>query len=150
MQSFAPYTVSKHAIKAFADTLKIELAETGVKTVTIEPYFYQTNINNKEKLCKSFEETWQASTPEVKSIYTETFKNKLIEGNLKFHDYYRKEVYDVPLAIEEAVTVINPLTVYSCAGFFDKIALWLAYMLPSDMDILFMRNAFNLLFAWRK
>eukprot|EP00128_Syssomonas_multiformis_P016400 Colp12_sorted_trinity150504_noHs@26480 len=44
MPSLCAYASSKHAVEAFSDTLRLEVAGWGVKVVIIEPSFMSTNI----------------------------------------------------------------------------------------------------------
>ena len=45
----APYSASKHAIEAIAETLRHELRSTGIKTVLVEPGAVSTPIWNKAR-----------------------------------------------------------------------------------------------------
>ena len=40
-----PYTASKHAVQAWADSLRAELANTGVTVTTVSPGYVNTNLS---------------------------------------------------------------------------------------------------------
>lgn len=42
-----PYAISKHAVEAYSDTLREEVAPLGVRVVTIEPGDFQTSLTDK-------------------------------------------------------------------------------------------------------
>ena len=44
LPGFGPYTASKFALEAISETLRLELAGTGVDSVTVEPGAFETDI----------------------------------------------------------------------------------------------------------
>ena len=50
MPFMGAYCMSKHAQRAFTNSLRIELSTDNVKIIGIEPFFYKTPILNVEKI----------------------------------------------------------------------------------------------------
>ncbi len=41
---WGPYSISKHALEAYSDTLRVELAQFGVKVIAVEPGNFRSNM----------------------------------------------------------------------------------------------------------
>ncbi|CAG2116774.1 unnamed protein product [Medioppia subpectinata] len=63
------YSMSKHAVIAFSDTLRREMRSFGVRVAIIEPGGFSTQVTNEtlrhDKLCR----TWQHTSDQVKQAY---------------------------------------------------------------------------------
>jgi len=68
-----PYTMSKYAAEAYADTLRRELVHFGVSVHILSPGYFKTEITNTDTLCKSLERTWTRLTKEQKDEYGQQF-----------------------------------------------------------------------------
>ncbi|VDD94817.1 unnamed protein product [Enterobius vermicularis] len=72
----APYAVSKFAVTAFGDALRLELKPFGVDVIIIEPGFFRTNIVDSQRLGAAVEEVWKRGTKQVQNEYgVEFFKS---------------------------------------------------------------------------
>jgi len=89
---FGPYSMSKHAIEAFTDSLAGELTRFGVKVSAVEPGGYKSRII--DNMVKRMEES-DDSTPE--SLFDEELKNT-IQTMIK-----RRESAGDPKDISDAV-----------------------------------------------
>ena len=60
---FGPYNISKHAVEAYTDTLREELAPLGLHVSAIEPGVFQSRIfaNGLAAMPKDFQSAWEAS-----------------------------------------------------------------------------------------
>ncbi|KAF6121618.1 short chain dehydrogenase/reductase family 9C member 7 [Phyllostomus discolor] len=67
------YCISKYGVEAFSDSLRRELSHFAVKVAIIEPGYFKTILASSETVCRSFQETWDRASPEVKEIYGEKF-----------------------------------------------------------------------------
>ncbi|XP_059539283.1 retinol dehydrogenase 16-like isoform X2 [Myotis daubentonii] len=67
------YCISKHGVEAFSDSLRRELSHFGVKVAIIEPGLFKTFVSSPAMLSRSYQETWDKASPEVKEAYGERF-----------------------------------------------------------------------------
>jgi len=58
-----PYNISKHAVEAYSDVLREEVAPLGIRVITIEPGAFQTRIyeNGLNRLGDEWRRKWAAS-----------------------------------------------------------------------------------------
>jgi len=109
------YCASKHALEAVSDALRMELWNTGIKVVNINPGVIETNI------------------------HTITRSKTAVLNNSRFAKAYRKYVEDVPKglpasavadAILDAVSSPNPKPRYTIGSGREKAGVWLRPYVP--------------------
>ena len=66
---FGIYSMTKHSLIAFTDTLRRELADSSVKVCSIEPGYFKTNLTATDNICKIVNKVWNESSAEVKQYY---------------------------------------------------------------------------------
>jgi len=76
LPAFGPYTVSKFAVEAYADTVRRELAPFGVHVSIVEPGFHRTAITQVSSSAALLDRSWSRATKEVRSEYGEEFMQK--------------------------------------------------------------------------
>ena len=86
------YSMTKHSLVAFTDTLRRELYNLGINVSSIEPGAFKTRLDSEENLVRMLSQTWDQSSDEVKESYGSPEQNKKIilslahlvpiEGNL--------------------------------------------------------------------
>ncbi|KAG9509462.1 putative cation-transporting ATPase 13A3 [Fragariocoptes setiger] len=136
------YCVSKCAALSFTDGIRIELMKWGIKTVSIEPHLFRTNLIGHQQ--KMFEKLWQTSRPITKQDYGDDFfegaKRLLNRGT----DSARSNIPDVIEAMYDSVTLKYPETHKKvCSSEFERIRVWfLIYVIPRALqDYLLYRGA---------
>ena len=68
-QFFSAYCMTKHAIRAFTDTLRWEMNRFGVKVSALEPVYYDTPIMQNLKPKENIEKLMNQSSDELKKAY---------------------------------------------------------------------------------
>ncbi|KAI1286956.1 Retinol dehydrogenase 7 [Halotydeus destructor] len=69
------YSMSKYAVRAFADGLRNEVCDFGMSVATIEPMIYATNMGNRDLMLKPFANMWKNSPETVQRDHgVERFK----------------------------------------------------------------------------
>lgn len=130
----AAYSMSKHALKAFSNSLRLELKPFGVFVSQIQPVYYSTPLVEKEKTRKQLESFWSETPEEVRRSYTEEHKEfikKFMDASL---DMCREDVSEVVDALTESIMSSREpdhhVTVASC---IEKTAFALgSWFFPSD------------------
>ena len=109
------YCAAKHALEAVSDALRMELWNTGIKVVNINPGVIETNI------------------------HTITRSKTSLLKNSRFAKAYRKYIEDVPKglpassvadAILDAVSSPNPKPRYIIGSGREKAGVWLRQYIP--------------------
>ena len=109
------YTMSKHAIEAFSDTLVLEMARFDVKASVIQPGNYKSNIV-KSIVARQDEFTeQQKNSPYFEDIYKNTFEGPVDRSQFKDPD-------DVTAAIRHAMFDPNPKVRYMVVPNRDEAA----------------------------
>jgi len=99
------YTMSKHAIEAFSDTLALEMARFDVKASVIQPGNYKSDILKSLNARKKELTEEQKNSPYYEDVYKETFDGPEDRSNYKDPD-------DVTAAIRHAMFDPNPKVRY--------------------------------------
>lgn len=86
---FVPYWITKHAIEAFSDGLRVEMAPFNVKVCVIEPgnFMAVTKIMGKEGADKSAREFWDLLDETTKQAYDKEKMDKWIDQRM---DHFMK------------------------------------------------------------
>lgn len=69
MPFMSAYCVSKHAIAAYTDILRIEMAPFGVTVIGIEPGYYRTTMTNLKAAKEYQEKVWKELPANVRLEY---------------------------------------------------------------------------------
>ncbi|XP_064594575.1 D-beta-hydroxybutyrate dehydrogenase, mitochondrial-like [Liolophura sinensis] len=81
----AAYTMSKYAGEGFADVLRIEMKQWGVKVILIEPGNFGGTTSilknmNRERMKRDLEIMWEEATPEVQEDYGRDYHFAVMSG----------------------------------------------------------------------
>lgn len=82
-----PYNVSKHAIAAYSDTLRLEMEQFGVHVSSLEPGFFRTPQANPEAAKADVKMVWDRLPEQIKKEYGEhylPFTQNLVAGYLDY------------------------------------------------------------------
>lgn len=69
LPAVGPYSVSKFAVEAYCDTIRVELAQFGVRVVILEPGFFRTPLTNAERNAQMLDNVWNRLPKAVKDEY---------------------------------------------------------------------------------
>ena len=114
------YSATKYAVEAITDALRMELWNTNLKVVTVNPGLVETNINTISK-------------PKV---------DNLIANKSRFSEIYRKYLYNVPKglppgsvasAILEAITSQKPKARYIVGSTKVRIGVRMKKFVPDTI-----------------
>nr|XP_009002293.3 retinol dehydrogenase 16 isoform X2 [Callithrix jacchus] len=122
------YSISKYGIEAFSNSLRRELSYFGVKVAVIEPGSFKTAIVSKDRIFKSFLDTWDQARPEVKQIYGKKFLTSYKESTEQSVCKCTQDLSLVTNCIEHALTACHPRTRYSAGWDAKLFYLPLSYM----------------------
>ncbi|XP_063225157.1 retinol dehydrogenase 7-like [Bacillus rossius redtenbacheri] len=134
MPPLLAYSMSKHAVVAFADGLRRQMSKWSVSVHCIEPLFYKTNITNDEIIRSNLKRIWKDCPSAVRMQYGDEFFDKYTESYLKmlvnFNSSNTQAVVD---AMVDAAVGAQPKVKYTC-GIFSP---WILQLVPNTiMDVI--------------
>jgi len=135
----APYSASKHAIEAIAESMRHELFGSGIRTVVVEPGAVRTPIWDKGK--SSADEIEQSLPPEGLERYAGA-----IVGLRKGMEFQARTGVDpavVARVVVRAVTTSRPAARY-LVGRDAKVMGTLAGILPDSVRDVIMRTSMKI------
>lgn len=96
-----PYNISKHALEAYTDVLREEVAPMGVRVIAIEPGAFQTSIFDKGlvRLGDEFRRKWAGSD----SVFREQVLETL--SYIEQPEVRHRRQFPLPLPVAEAVAL---------------------------------------------
>ena len=119
------YDMSKHATLAFTECLRREMFKFGVKVISIEPFFYRTNIVGKDVCTNAATRAWKATDVSIRSAYGEEyFKHFLRLNSSDSFDHFLRDPMEVVREVNHAVTAIYPKMSYAVTTYFWRFVLW--------------------------
>lgn len=131
------YCMTKHAVSAFCDCLRSEVAKSGVSVTSIEPYFYDTGLIDFVHLSQMDGRCWQSTNDEMKSAYGETNYKKIVCDFLRLLKSNgigaNPEPSEVCQAVTKALTDIEPAYRYVCASSLLKPLLLVGDLVPQEL-----------------
>ncbi|XP_022110912.1 D-beta-hydroxybutyrate dehydrogenase, mitochondrial-like [Acanthaster planci] len=132
-----PYCMTKYAVQAFTDALRVELFPWGVKAVIVEPGTFSagTSVMLREGILNSgMERVWRSAPEEVRQAYGEdhfqSVKKALIMPILKTTHGSIVPVID---AYTSALTDEIPKDRYFPSNAMCKCIAWAHYYLPASI-----------------
>ncbi|XP_038572764.1 retinol dehydrogenase 7-like [Micropterus salmoides] len=124
-----PYTVSKHGVEAFNDSLRKNMHPFGVKVLCIEPGFFKTNTIDVGILSKSVKMLWDRLPQEDKDDYGAEYVQKALAMiSDKVPNACDGDLMKVVSCMEHAVSAVRPRTRYSPGWDAKLFWLPLSYM----------------------
>jgi len=121
------YCATKHALEAFSDALRMELWNTGIKVININPGVIETNVH---AITRAKLESLNAMSSGTGHTTT------------RFAKAYKKYLQDVPkglpasvvtAAIVEAIASPNPKSRYIIGSAKEKVGVKLRRFVPDDL-----------------
>lgn len=116
VESFlGPYNISKHALEAYSDILREEVAPLGIRVITIEPGAFQSRIYDKG--LTRFADEWKRKWSGSDSVYREKVLQLIAyleQPEVRFRKNYPLPV-PVAKAIENALFADEPKSRYLVA-----------------------------------
>jgi NAD(P)-dependent dehydrogenase (short-subunit alcohol dehydrogenase family) len=134
-----PYAASKHAIEAIAESMRHELADTGIRTVVVEPGAVSTPIWDKGQ--SAADDIEANLSPEALQRYAPA-----IAGLRKAMEFQARTGVDpevVARVVEKAVTSPRPAARY-LVGRDAKLMAMVARVLPDRARDVAMRMSMKL------
>lgn len=127
-----PYSMSKAASLAMTESLRREMYKFGVKVISIEPFFYATEIVNRQLTIKKAEECWSDTDQSIKNAYGEKYYEKIMKmyDGVDSEGGVNNDPNDVALIVNHAVLSAYPGYNYTCASFGMRILLALGMLIP--------------------
>ncbi|XP_028640106.1 retinol dehydrogenase 16-like [Grammomys surdaster] len=131
------YSISKHGIEAFSDSLRRELSYFGVKVAIIEPGLFKTGMTSNARISSNFQMLWEQTSSEIREIYGEKYLASSLKMVKKMEQRCKKDLSLVTDCMEHALTACHPRTRYSAGWDAKLFYLPLSYLPTSLVDAFF-------------
>lgn len=119
------YDMSKHATLAFTECLRREMFKFKVRVISIEPFFYKTNIVDTERCLKSALNAWENTDASIRADYGEDyFKNFLSFNSSTTFTNLQRDPIEVANEVNHAISARYPKMSYACTGYFWRFVQW--------------------------
>jgi NAD(P)-dependent dehydrogenase (short-subunit alcohol dehydrogenase family) len=136
----APYAASKHAIEAIAESMRHELAETGIRIVVVEPGAVRTPIWDKAE--STADEIEASLPPEGLERYGPAVAG--LRNAMRFQARTGVDPGVVAAVVQRAVTSSQPAARY-LVGRDAKVMALIARVLPDRARDIVSRNAMKVI-----
>ena len=130
---FGIYSMTKHSLVAFTDTLRRELYNLGVKVSSIEPGGFKTPISSDGNIVHLISKTWDQSSDEVKTSYGSPEECKKLMLNLT-HLLPMENNLDICVDdMIDAIINFRPKLTYSSMNTLFKLILFVLTYCPAQI-----------------
>ncbi|RWS03962.1 D-beta-hydroxybutyrate dehydrogenase-like protein [Dinothrombium tinctorium] len=127
-----PYCMSKHAVVAFSDGLRREMAKFDVDVINIEPSCYRTNIT--QITIDQQMKIWRNTPENVRNDYGNQYNEKMFTfWSTLSRTICRNRPEDVADAIFESLTTAIPEPKFVCCSTIERPIIALAHWLPLEL-----------------
>lgn len=109
------YSVSKSAIVAFSDILRLEMKKWDVHVSIIEPLGFQTNNFNEQVLESRLQEIWDSLDKECQLVYGKRYLEDLYKSYKELLPKIPTDLSPVVQAVSGALLSKNPRERYPCS-----------------------------------
>ncbi|XP_028642454.1 retinol dehydrogenase 16-like, partial [Grammomys surdaster] len=127
------YSISKHGIEAFSDSLRRELSYFGVNVAIIEPGLFKTGMTSSARFSSDFQMLWDQTSSEIREIYGEKYLASSLKTIKEMDQRGNKDLSLVTDCMEHALTACHPRTRYS-AGWDAKLFYLPLSYLPTSLE----------------
>ncbi|XP_055899824.1 retinol dehydrogenase 7-like [Biomphalaria glabrata] len=144
------YSMSKHALVAFSNTLRLEMKKWEVDVSIVEPIAYYTGNMQGAALMERKEELWDSLNEETKKIYNKAYLDDAYSHLDSSFQKYSKDLTPVIRCMRSALLSKRPKERYPCDTgaeilFFlcPLLPVWLADCLSNSICVLPRRLRLN-------
>ncbi|XP_058510063.1 retinol dehydrogenase 1 [Solea solea] len=118
------YSLSKHGVEAFSDSLRKDMKPFRVKVSIIEPGFFKTAVTQQDLIEADLRRLWSLLPQDVKASYGATYLEDYVKAqNFSLGVLCSPDISKVTWCMQHALTACFPRTRYS-AGWDAKL-LWI-------------------------
>ncbi|GBM24925.1 hypothetical protein AVEN_23457-1 [Araneus ventricosus] len=139
-----PYSMSKFACVGFSESLRYELDLWGVRVISIEPEFFETDMTTERGISDRVDAMLATIDEDVRKDFDEEFL-KAFKRMISTLFPPSPDMQKLIETIECAVTLEHPDTVYKVCRNFGLRASWTVWdVLPEEFKVFILRIIFNL------
>ncbi|KAK7491504.1 hypothetical protein BaRGS_00017333 [Batillaria attramentaria] len=143
MEGTGAYSMSKHALVAYTDTLRQEMTKWGVHVAIIEPAAFRTGNTQEQVLRQRQEEIWNSLDPETQETYGYEYLNAIYSHVLTASSSFPSDLTPAVRCMRSALLSMRPRARYPCgtgAEFiicsYPLLPVWIADRLMASIGLL--------------
>ncbi|XP_005098000.1 retinol dehydrogenase 7 [Aplysia californica] len=136
------YSMSKHALVAFTNTLRMEMKKWGVCVSLVEPTGYFTGVMQEHSLQRKKEELWSALDEETRQIYGKEYFDSAYAHILTHAQSYPRDLSPVIRCLRSALLSKRPRERFPCGGgaeilmcVYPLLPVWMADCVSSSINL---------------
>lgn len=114
MEGTGAYSMSKHALVAYTDTLRQEMSKWGVHVAIIEPAAFRTGNTQEQLLRRRQEEIWGTLDPETQATYGSDYLEALYSHVITASASFSSDLTPVVRCLRSALLSMRPRARYPC------------------------------------
>ncbi|GFR85375.1 corticosteroid 11-beta-dehydrogenase isozyme 2 [Elysia marginata] len=142
MEGSGAYAMSKHAMVAYTNTLRLEMKKHGVGVSIVEPAGFLTGNLQEQTLSKRKEELWASLDEEKRQYYGRGYLDALYSHVQSCFQKYPREASPVVRCIRSGLLSKRPREQYPCGtgaetlvSVYPLLPVWLADYIAYSMSI---------------
>lgn len=136
------YSMSKHALVAYTNTLRLEMKKWGVDVSVVEPTGYYTGNMQEYSLRKNREEIWDLLDEQTKQVYGKEYLDAVYTHIEAAAQKYPKDLTPVIRCIRSGLLSKRPRERYPCGAgaellicLYPILPVWLADYVSNCISI---------------
>jgi NAD(P)-dependent dehydrogenase (short-subunit alcohol dehydrogenase family) len=127
------YSMSKFALRAFAEGLRREMSTFGVQVSVVEPIFYKTAVSDGALALRQFKSNWDSTPDSIRKEYGETRFQVMYNAVDLFTRTAHKRVEDVVETLSHAICILPEPEPYFRVCYTLETVLSLIEDLPEEI-----------------
>ncbi|PVD33244.1 hypothetical protein C0Q70_04495 [Pomacea canaliculata] len=143
LEGCGAYSMSKHALQAYTETLRQEMAKWDVHVALIEPMSFRTGNTDEDMLRRRQTEVWDSLDPKTQALYGYDYLNGIYSHVVASASSFPTDLTPVIRCIRSALLSIRPRARYPCgtgAEFiicsYPLLPVWLADKVMATFGLL--------------
>jgi len=143
MEGLGAYSISKHAMVAYTNTLRLEMKKWGVRVSLVEPMGFNTGSMQEHVLQGRKEEIWSALDEETRQLYGRDYIDSVYDHVITNCQSHPKDLDPVIRCLCSGLLSKRPRERYPCGSgadilmsLYPLLPVWLADCMSTSITML--------------
>ncbi|XP_059157944.1 retinol dehydrogenase 7-like [Physella acuta] len=143
LEGYGAYSMSKHALVAYTNTLRLEMKKWGVDVSVVEPMGYNTGNMREDILLKKKEDVWDSLDDQTKKVYGREYLDAVFTNVEASTEKLSTDLTPVIRCIRTGLLSKRPRERYSCETgaeimlcLYPLLPVWIVDHLSKSISVL--------------